>query len=144
MSRWRNKQTQSELFDMYEFSNTRSLSNITLESCGLNKENNFLQAPICECGCGNKCDIILYDKDDVINFCEEMCYENDCKHCAVFAITNENEILMAIKCEDEVVCYGHAYEDNPEIVGSIFNELELHCFGLVIYNGNDCYRVVEE
>lgn len=144
MSRWQNKQLQSELFGMYEFSNIRLLSSVTLKSCGLNKENNFLQAPICECGCGRKCDIILHDQEDIMDFCEEICYESDCEYCGVFAITDENEVILTIKCEGEVICYSHTYDNNPELIGSIFNEIELHCFGLIVYNGNDCYRVVEE
>ena len=47
--------------------------NITFEKCGLNIEKNFLQAPICECGCGGKASIVLNSQSDVSQFCGS-CY----------------------------------------------------------------------
>ena len=99
MKSWRNKNEQSLLegYDISEIANCNPLSSITLKSCGLDPENNFLQAPICECGCGRKTNIILYDDDDVLDFCAMMCDVNGCEYCGVFAITEDKSILITIK-----------------------------------------------
>lgn len=122
-----------------------NLSGITFETCGLNKENNFLEAPICLCGCGGKTNIVLETDDDVLDFCGAMCDENDCYHCAVFAINNENKLLAAI-CEGydiHLVESEDVIEDYKDI-GKMFDELGLHCFGLIVSNGDGSYKVVEE
>lgn len=42
---------------------------ITFEKCGLDIEKNFMQAHICECGCGGKASIVFNSQSDVSQFC---------------------------------------------------------------------------
>lgn len=144
MKRWRNNNRQSLLegYDISEIANCNPLSSITLKSCGLDPEYNFLKAPICECGCGRKTNIVLYDNDDVLDFCAMMCDVNGCEYCGVFAITEDKSILIAIKTEDGIDCFEGDYS-NPKYIGKLVKDIKLHCFGLIVFDGNDSYRVVE-
>ena len=47
---------------------------------GLNKFKNFLNAPICECGCGNKTHILLKDDEALLNLTGQLLSEHDCEH----------------------------------------------------------------
>lgn len=144
MKRWRNnRQSLLDGYDISEIADCNPLADITLKECRLNSNNNFMQAPVCECGCGGKANIVLHNEDEVLDFCEMMCWENDCEFCGVFAITGNNKILFAIKCDGEVNLFIKKYDNNPEAIGKVFDEIDLHCYGLIVYNGNDSYRIVE-
>lgn len=99
MKRWRNnKPSLLEGYDISEIANCNPSAVITLKRCGLDPDRNFLKAPECECGCGGKANIILYNEDDVLDFCEMMCLENDeCNYCGVFVVMEDESLLMAIK-----------------------------------------------
>lgn len=116
--------------------------NITFEKCGLNIEKNFLQAPICECGCGGKTRIILETQYDIGQFCGQMCDENDCYQCAVFAITKENEMIVAVKIGEDIQILRCPLCNYREI-GKLANELELHCYGLICWYEDNLYDVIE-
>ena len=142
MKSWRNNNEINGLFGKDE----SIYSSITLKDCGLDPESNFMQAPECECGCGEKCSICLKNDDETLSFCKTMVYENDeCNKCAVFAITKENMLLGAIKQEDDIYCFK---SKDPikymSEIGEIFDGLELHCYGLIVWNGEGLYRIVEE
>ena len=68
---------------------------------GLNKFKNFMQAPICECGCGGTCEILLNDNKELFGFMNEMLLDNDCDCCAVFAHSYDGKMFAAIKCIGE-------------------------------------------
>ena len=142
MKRWRNNNEINGLFGKDE----NIYSSITLKDCGLDPEWNFMQAPECECGCGEKCSIYLKNDDETLSFCKTMVYENNkCNKCAVFAITKENILLGAIKQDADVYCFKS--KDPIKYmgdIGEIFDELELHCYGLIVWNGEGLYRIVEE
>lgn len=142
MKSWRNNNEINGLFGK----NENIYSSITLKDCGLDPEWNFMQAPECECGCGEKCSICLKNDDETLSFCKTMVYENnECNKCAVFAITRENVLLGAIKQDDDIYCF--ASKDPIEYmsdIGEIFNELGLHCYGLIVWNSEGLYRIVEE
>lgn len=123
--------------------------NITFDMCELDKEKNFLQAPICECGCGGYMDICAYD-DEISDICEQIVEANDCNHCGIFAITSRNNCIFALKMYDdevdEVVINAfqkYAIDDYGDI-GKIANELELHCYGLLVCKKPGLYRIVME
>jgi hypothetical protein len=142
MKSWRNNNEINGLFGKDE----NIYSSITLKDCGLDPEWNFMQAPECECGCGEKCSICLKNDDEALSFCKTMVYENnECNKCTVFAITKENMLLGAIKQDDDIYCFK---SKDPikymSDIGEIFDELELHCYGLIVWNGEGLYRIVEE
>lgn len=126
---------------------TWNFENITFETCGLNIEKNFLQAPLCECGCGNYADICAYD-DEIANVCENLVEINNCNYCGVFAITSNNNCIFAIKMFDE--CEGDVVVDlfqkyeitDYKDIGKIADELELHCYGLLVCKEPGLYRIV--
>lgn len=126
-----------------------NFDNITFDMCELDKEKNFLQAPICECGCGGYMDICAYD-DEIADICEQLVEVNDCNHCGVFAITSRNNCVFVLKMyddeTDEVVINAfqkYAISDYGDI-GKIANELELHCYGLLVCKKPGLYRIVVE
>ena len=54
----------------------------------------------------------------------------------------DESLLMAIKTEEGIDYFGRDYS-SPEYIGKIIKDIELHCYGLIVYNGNDSYRIVE-
>lgn len=122
-----------------------NFSNITFNTCGLDIGRNFMQAPICDCGCNGKLNVILEDDEDVVSFCGEMCYENDCDQCAVFAITDRNVLIAAIKYGDEIrIVRSDGVLNNYKVIGELADELELHCYGLIKWKHGYSYEIVEE
>lgn len=119
--------------------------NITLEKCGLDIEKNFIQAPVCKCGCGGKGSIVLNSQSEVSQFCGQMCAENDCNQCAVFAINKDNSLIGAIKLGDDIQIIGSTGSlDDYGILGDIAKEFELHCYGLICWIKDNLYDVVEK
>ena len=68
---------------------------------GLDKDKNFLQAPLCECGCGEKANLVLEDIKELFQFMNMMLMENDCNHCAIFAYAFDGCMYAALKVENE-------------------------------------------
>lgn len=121
------------------------MPNITFEKCGLDIEKNFMQAPVCECGCGGKASIVLNDQSDVSQFCGQMCAENDCNQCAVFVINKDNSLIGAIKLGNDIQIIGSTGSlDDYETLGEIADEFELHCYGLICWIKDNLYYVVEK
>ena len=103
-----------------------------------------MQAPICECGCGGKASIVLNSQSDVSQFCGQMCAENDCNQCAVFAINKDNSLIGAIKLGDDIRIIGSTGSlDDYGTLGEIADEFELHCYGLICWIKDNLYDVVE-
>ena len=117
---------------------------ITFEFCGLNKENNFLQAPKCECGCGGYAGLILETDNDVCSFMHTMLEEHDCEHCGIFAFKkNSADMLMGLKLDGEIKCYEVQVQGGSEgPLVDIQNELKLHCYGILEQVDNDLYSIV--
>ena len=128
---------------------TWNLDNITFNTCGLDVEKNFLQAPLCECGCGNYLDICAYD-DEIADICGNFAEINDCEHCGVFAITSKNDCVFALKMFDEeneeivITIYRKDGITDYRNIGYIADELELHCYGLLVCKKPGLYRIVME
>ena len=117
---------------------------ITFKKCGLNKKNNFLQAPMCDCGCGGTASLVLKSEDDVYSFMHMMLEEHDCEHCGIFTFKNDGEtVLMGLKLDGDIQCYKAAV--NGGFTGSlkdIQKTLKLHCYGLLEQIGEDLYSIV--
>lgn len=124
-----------------------NFDNITFDMCGLDKDKNFLQAPLCECGCGNYMDLCAYD-DEIDDLCKSMLAMNDSDYCGIFAITSRNSCLFFVKTyddEEEDVVIGtfekETLDDYKEL-GWIENQLHLDCYGLLVYRKPGSYRIV--
>ena len=117
---------------------------ITFELCGLDSENNFLQAPICECGCGEYAGLVLETDDDVCSFMHTMLEEHDCEHCGIFAFNqNGTDMLMGLKLSGEIKCYKGGVEGGIEgSLVDIQNELQLHCYGILEQVEENLYGIV--
>lgn len=110
---------------------------------GLDKSKNFLQAPICECGCGEYMNIILKDDSDICSLMYELLTENDCNHCAIFVVKNDGTVILGAKLDDDIQAY------NCKIDGSkkdCFKEIqetwEWHCYGLLEQADEESYRII--
>ena len=145
--KWADKSTNENKFLFGSEQNyVNKFSKLTFEDFGLYQEDNFLQSPECPCGCGETTTLLLQDEDEVIAFCRTMVMINDCDYCSVFAITRENKMITAIKYDGEVSLFkSKGTIQDYEEAGEIFFEFDLHCFGLIVPDGDgNGYRIVEE
>ena len=122
-----------------------NFKNLKLKDFGLNSEYNMLCAPVCKCGCGEKMNVLLENDDDIYDFCYELVDIQDCNYCVVFAINEKNEMLGAIKYDGEIHCIKlkNISEDYLQ-VGCMFDDLELHQFGIIVCVGDGEYKILEE
>lgn len=114
---------------------------------GLDKNKNLLQAPVCECGCGEKCHVLLNTKDDLFGFMTNMLIENDCNHCAMFAHTYDGKMYIAIKTDDNpddsVTLYGIDKLD-MEFFKKWNDKFDFHCYGLVVESKPGEWKIIED
>lgn len=117
---------------------------------GLNIEKNFLQAPLCECGCGKYANLILENDQDIVDFIWTMLYENGCNYCAIFVVLHTGEVMFGVKIgddEDDIVIK-KASKKNGEpainIICDIDEEYDFHCIGLLEQNDGNTFRIVME
>lgn len=124
---------------------TWNFRNLKLKDFGLDPEYNMLCAPICDCGCGGKMNILLNDDDDLLDFCYNIVDIQECNYCVVFAINEKNKMIAAVKIDGEIECVGSdgVVEDYTDI-GLMFNDLELHQYGIIVNVGDDKYKILEE
>lgn len=126
---------------------TWNLGNITLHMCGLDKVKNFLVSPQCECGCGGKAYLILKNKNEVTDLACQLVEDNDCNCCAVFVILADNSMVFAYRhgenIDDISVYETNKIEDYSDI-GKIADELELHCYGLIVHVKENQYSIIEK
>ena len=122
-----------------------NLSKINFKICGLDPDMNMLCAPVCDCGCGEKCEIVLESQDEIKDFCGSTVYEVGIDRCAVFVITNTDELFIAIK-EGETITIAKAEDisDDYGYIGEIVENLELDAFGLLVQVEDELFKIVEE
>ena len=113
---------------------------------GLDKEKNFLQAPTCECGCGGKAVLLLKDEKELFGFMFNVLIDHECNHCAIFARRNDGYMYAALKVENEtddpVLFFGQ--EDNNNFFNVWDDELDLHCYGLLVETKNGEWKIIED
>lgn len=110
---------------------------------GLDKDKNFLQAPICECGCGNYMDIILNDDDDVGEFMHVMLDEYECNYCAIFAVKRDDMALMGVKTDGGICMYKCKIDGQKKNLFSKIQEVgKFHCYGLLEQVDEKSYRII--
>lgn len=117
------------------------------EAYGLDKEKNFLQAPVCECGCGSKAVLLLSDREELFGFMYSMLMENECNYCGIFAHAYDNSMYVAIKVgenEEEPVKFYGLDETDMNFFKEWDDKLELHCYGLLIESKRGKWKIVEE
>ena len=116
----------------------------TFASCGLDKSKNFLQAPICECGCGGYMNIILKTEQDLYDFINILLDDHECNHCAIFALQNGGTAVFGAKLEDGIQFY--RLNNNGCNVKKIIAEMEIdfefHCYGLLEQVEETIYKIV--
>ena len=117
--------------------------NITFTELGLDEDFNFLEAPCCECG--NK---MTLETDDIQKFCGDMLYEDDCDWCGLFVIRLNGTVLVTLKtgCTEEDINYMKMKvpHGNYKNIGDIFDEMELHKYGLLVEVRKGEYKIIEE
>ena len=114
---------------------------------GLDKNKNFLQAPLCECGCGEKMSLVLKDIKDLFQFMYAMLMENDCNHCGIFAYAFDGSMYAALKVENETddpVLFFQIKESDLGFFREWDDELELHCYGLIIETRKGLWKIIED
>lgn len=114
---------------------------------GLDKNKNFLQSPLCECGCGEKMSLVLEDIKDLFQFMYAMLMENDCNHCGIFAYAFDGSMYAALKVENETddpVLFFQIQESDLGFFREWDDELELHCYGLIIETRKGLWKIIED
>lgn len=119
---------------------------------GLNKYKNFMQSPVCECGCGGSCSLLLNDKKELFGFMHTMLMESDCDCCAIFAHAYDGNLYVAIKCmlddedsqDDMPVKFFGAKDDYIEFFQEWDGEVGFHCYGLMIETQKGKWKVIED
>lgn len=114
---------------------------------GLDKNKNFLQSPLCECGCGEKMSLVLEDIKDLFQFMYAMLMENDCNHCGIFAYAFDGSMYAALKVENETddpVLFFQIKESDLGFFREWDDELELHCYGLIIETQRGLWKIIED
>lgn len=113
---------------------------------GLDVEKNFLQAPVCECGCGEKAVLLLDDIKELFHFMYDVLMEYECEHCAIFAHSFDGNKYAAIKTDndtDEPVLFFGVDEDYIDFFKEWDEELGLCCYGLLIEVNKGEWKVIE-
>ena len=120
---------------------------------GLNKYRNFLNAPECECGCGEKSSVILRTKEDLFGFFGGMLSENDCDQCAIFAYGFDGQLYAGLKyvtwdeendSEKVEMTVLSTDKENLEFFQEVDAEFELHCYGLIIETKAGEWKIIED
>ena len=119
---------------------------------GLNKFKNFLQAPVCECGCGGKGSILLKNREDLFGLMHTLLMDNECDCCAIFAHAFDGNMYTAIKCKsnetidiDETpINFFGAKDDYLEFFQEWDGEVGFHCYGLLIESKKVEWKVIED
>lgn len=120
-----------------------NLQNITLEMCGLDPEWNLLQAPECPCGCGGTTTLFVEDMNDLYNLVYTLTDECSEYYCGIFAITEDNHLIMAMTTSDGISMYSVPESIDYKIIGSLVDNLGLDGYGLLVHTKNG-YKIVEE
>ena len=109
---------------------------------GLDKSKNFLEAPICPCGCGQYANVILESYDDICGFMHTMLDEWDCNHCAIFTVKNGDEVLMGVKLSDGIKCYKCKADGHRDLFKDIQGDFQFHCYGILEQVDDTSYKII--
>ena len=116
--------------------------------CGLDVDCNFLDAPLCTCGCGNYMNLVLEGNQEVADFMYSMLEECDCNYCAIFALMRDNTLIFGSKFDDGTKVV-HIQDKNKglniDLVRELQDEFGFHCYGLLEQMEDETsFRIVME
>ena len=121
-----------------------NLENITFSMCGLDVERNMLCAPVCDCGCGGKLRLVLNSKEEVMDLCGQLVYEDECDYCGVFALFRNGTVVGAVCSGDDVNTLEFTNKADYKEIGELADNLELHCYGLIVETMDGSWKIIEE
>lgn len=104
---------------------------------GLNRNRNFLSAPICDCGCEEKMCIQLEDQNEVDEFCMEMLSEHRCSESMIFCVYYDGTMRAVITSdydedEDEMLfAVVTAKDRDMHFFADLDGDLRPCCYGLI-------------
>lgn len=118
---------------------------LTFASCGLDKANNFLQAPVCPCGCGHYANPIIKSEEELCDFMGMLLADHDCDYCAIFAVCKDNKGVFATKIDGTITMY--RIKDTVAGIKKTIAEMNevaegFHCYGLLEQVDFESYRIV--
>lgn len=123
---------------------------IGFRDCGLNANNNILQAPICECGCGHYMDLCIEDQETLHEFIADMLSMQECNHCAIYVLHNDSKTVTVGDSDGEhitLISFQDKNSDalNIDLVRDWQDKFEFHCYGLLeqLSDGKS-YRIIME
>lgn len=115
----------------------------TFRSCGLNAKHNFLEAPLCECGCGGRGNLVLKSTTEVFNFIGATLQENDCNHCAIFVLLGDGRMNYGIKfAEDDILLYRCNDTNSKKVIADMQKAFKFHCYGLLEQVDDELYAII--
>lgn len=118
------------------------MKKLTFRSCGLDISNNQLRAPICNCGCGGRMNMILKDDKSVADFIGGMLYEIDCDHCAIFAIKNNGNLIFGQKTDEDIICYQLKINNATFKISEMQQTFKFHCYGILQQVDETSWKIV--
>lgn len=116
------------------------------EGYGLDKDKNFLKAPVCECGCGEKAQAVLANEEELFGFMYNLLLLEECGICAVFAHGYDDKMYAAIKADHEdgkpvkVLC---SAQTNMNFFKDLNEAYEFHRYGLMVQRHDDKWDIIE-
>ena len=112
---------------------------------GLNKYRSFLEAPMCDCGCGEKMLLQIKQQEELFAFCQEELEDYDIDNCAIFIVKKNGELLIAYHESNKnkgIKIHGIKTPDMRFF--AIFDaEKRLDSYSLLIEEEEGGYRIVE-
>lgn len=122
---------------------------ITFLDCGLDIDMNILQAPVCECGCGEYMSVVLEDNYELADFISSMLEIQECQYCAIYAVMTDNKVMIGTNIDGEISINIFRYQDETipgyEFVKEWQEECQYHCYGLLQQNEDGkSYKIVME
>ena len=120
---------------------------------GLNKYRNFLTAPECDCGCGGKSQIIIYDDEQLHHVCSDLLFDNGCGCSAIFLVHKDGlqEIVLCLEdwneendcpmLEVSVLTPKDINKVDNDFFSSVDGEVGFHCYGLIIERDNGQWEI---
>ena len=121
---------------------------------GLDVRKNFLSAPVCKCGCGQKMLMCLESLRDAVGFARAVLEEQECCFCFVGLVPMDSapRIVIKVKGEEEkepsilVTKYDGAVcsRNYKKIFAPLDEEFDFHWIGLIVEVEPGSWKIVED
>lgn len=112
----------------------------------LDVKKNFLEAPVCPCGCKEKPLAMLHTKDELFQFMENVLVEETCEQCGIFAYGLNGKMCAAIKLAntDSIHFIESETENEIKFFKDLDEALQLHQYALMIETQIGNWKVIEQ